>query len=86
MAAASQQGAFTDETLNTFTDTLLAESSDAPDFALEVLEAMAEGLTDAERAGNILERVAGLWRATVPTRRPCLARRRRCFRRGRPTR
>ena len=60
VAAASQQGAFTDETLNTFTDTLLAESSDAPDFALEVLEAMAEGLTDAERAGNILERVAGL--------------------------
>ena len=60
VAAASQEGAFTDETLNTFTDTLLAESSDAPDFALEVLEAMAEGLTDAERAGNILERVAGL--------------------------
>ena len=60
LAAASQEGAFTDEALNTFTDTLLAESSDAPDFALEVLEAMAEGLTDAERAGNILERVAGL--------------------------
>ena len=60
VAAASQEGAFTDETLNTFTDTLLAESSDAPDFALEILEAMAEGLTDAERAGNILERVAGL--------------------------
>ena len=59
VAAASQAGAFTDETLNTFTDKLLAESSDAPDFALEVLEAMAEGLTDAERAGNILERVAG---------------------------
>ena len=60
VAAASQEGAFTDETLNTFTDTLLAESRDAPDFALEVLESMAEGLTDAERAGNILERVAGL--------------------------
>ena len=48
VAAASQEGAFTDETLNTFTDTLLAESSDALDFALEVLE-LAEGLTDAER-------------------------------------
>lgn len=66
VAAASQAGAFTDDTLNTFTDTLLTESSDAPDFALEVLEAMAQGLTDAERAGNILERVAGLLQRDRP--------------------
>ena len=66
VAATSQAGAFTDDTLNTFTDTLLTESSDAPDFALEVLEAMAQGLTDAERAGNILERVAGLLQRDRP--------------------
>ena len=66
VAAASQEGAFTDNTLNTFTDALLAESSDAPDFALEVLEAMAKGLTDAERAGTILERVAGLLERNRP--------------------
>ncbi len=66
VAAASQEGAFTDDTLNTFTDALLAESSDAPDFALEVLEAMAKGLTDAERAGTILERVAGLLERNRP--------------------
>ena len=66
VAAASQQGAFTDETLNTFTDKLLAESSDAPDFALEVLEAMVGGLADAERAGKILERVAALLQSNRP--------------------
>ena len=66
VAAASQEGLFTDDTLNTFTDALLAESSDAPDFALEVLEAMAKGLTDAERAGTILERVAGLLERNRP--------------------
>ena len=66
VAASSQEGAFTDDTLNIFTDALLAESSDAPDFALEVLEAMAKGLTDAERAGIILERVAGLLKRNRP--------------------
>ncbi len=66
VAAASQAGTFNDDTLNTLTDTLLAESSDAPDFALEILEAMTEGLTDPERAGNILERVAGLLERNRP--------------------
>ncbi|MEE2660581.1 MAG: hypothetical protein VYC41_03225 [Planctomycetota bacterium] len=66
VAAASQEGAFADDTLNTLTDKLLAESSDAPDFALEVLEAMVGGLADAERAGKILERVAALLQNNRP--------------------
>ncbi|MEL6743538.1 MAG: hypothetical protein AAFO67_08070, partial [Planctomycetota bacterium] len=66
VAAASQEGAFADDTLNTLTDKLLAESSDAPDFALEVLEAMVGGLADAERAGKILERVAALLQGNRP--------------------
>ena len=52
IVAAASQKVRSPMQLNTFTDTLLAESSDAPDL-LEVLEAMAEGLTGTERAGNI---------------------------------
>lgn len=66
VASYSQDGTFTEGVLNTFTDTLLTESSDAPDFALEVLEAMIGGLNDANRSGNLLDRVAALLQSSRP--------------------